>query len=87
MRAPTASLRVPMTIAIAAPAIALMGLSLLAAADADAKGKGKDDDKVEKGPKGLAFYKPPKGYSKTHGDLIWARKAGGLVPLEDAKYT
>jgi pimeloyl-ACP methyl ester carboxylesterase len=72
-----------------ATAIAVVGLALLAGPASGAKSKGgkKDDDKVEKGPSGLRFYKPPKGYSKAHGDLIWARKAKGLVPLEDAKYT
>jgi hypothetical protein len=43
--------------------------------------------KVTKGPKGLKFYKPPKKLPKQHGTLIWARKATGLVPLADAKYT
>src|SRR6185503_20208786 len=42
---------------------------------------------VVKGPKGLAFYKPPKDIPKRHGALIWARKAGGLVPLADARFT
>jgi alpha-beta hydrolase superfamily lysophospholipase len=88
MRAHGATLRVRMTIAIAAAAGALVALPLAGTADA-AKDKGKraGDEKVEKGPSGLRFYKPPKGYSKTHGDLIWARKAKGLVPLADAKYT
>jgi hypothetical protein len=42
---------------------------------------------VAKGPRGLAFYKPPKDLSGPHGRLIWARKAGGLVPLENARST
>jgi pimeloyl-ACP methyl ester carboxylesterase len=43
--------------------------------------------KVAKGPRGLAFYKPPKRLPGQHGTLIWARKAGGLVPLENARNT
>lgn len=88
MRSRTASLHARMTIAIAAAAAALLALSLLGAPGADAKAKHKaKSHKVAKGPAGLKFYKPPKGYSKTHGDLIWARRAGGLVPLADARYT
>jgi predicted esterase len=69
-------------------AIALAALLLLAVASqrADAKAKTKHA-KVTKGPKGLKFYKPPKKLPKQHGTLIWARKATGLVPLADAKYT
>ena len=52
---------------------------------ADAKAKAHTH--VVKGPKGLKFYKPPKNLPKQHGTLIWARKATGLVPLADAKYT
>ena len=88
MRAHTASLRVRMTTAIFAIALAVAGFGLLAGdSEAKAKQKGKADEAVQKGPKGVAFYKPPKGFSKAHGDLIWARKAKGLVPLGDAKYT
>ena len=43
--------------------------------------------KVAKGPRGLAFYKPPKKLPRQHGTLIWARKASGLVPLQDARFT
>jgi Secretory lipase len=43
--------------------------------------------KVAKGPPGLAFYQPPKDLPGQHGTLIWARKAGGLVPLGNARYT
>jgi fermentation-respiration switch protein FrsA (DUF1100 family) len=73
-------------------AIALIGaaaLLLLATGSqrADAKAKGKAQAKVTKGPKGLKFYKPPKKLPKQHGQLIWARKATGLVPLTDARYT
>jgi alpha-beta hydrolase superfamily lysophospholipase len=43
--------------------------------------------KVRSGPAGLAFYHPPKSLPGGHGTLIWARKAGGLVPLENAAST
>jgi predicted esterase len=73
-------------------AIAVVGLAavfafaaLTQAAEAKTKARGKT--KVTKGPKGLAFYKPPKGIPKRHGTLIWARGASGLVPLQDARYT
>lgn len=55
---------------------ALLVATCISAANADAK--------VTKGPAGLAFYKPPKNLPKGHGDLIWARKAGGTVPLKKA---
>jgi hypothetical protein len=45
------------------------------------------DAKVRKGPSGLAFYDPPKHFPKGTGKAIWARKAGGLVPLENAAKT
>ncbi|HEY6636832.1 MAG TPA: lipase family protein [Solirubrobacterales bacterium] len=69
--------------------IAAAALLLFAACTqpADAKAKGKAQAKVTKGPKGLKFYKPPKKLPKQHGTLIWARKATGLVPLADARYT
>ena len=70
--------RVTITVAIA---LALTSLGLLAAAASSA------DAKVTKGPRGLAFYKPPKHLPRQHGTLIWARKAGGLVPLANARYT
>ena len=67
-------------------------LSAALAQRADAKAKGKGHAKVTKptkGPKGLKFYKPPKKKKlpKQHGTLIWARKATGLVPLANARYT
>ena len=79
----------PVRKTIALAAIALAALLILFAATsqrADAKAKAKQA-KVTKGPKGLKFYKPPKKLPKEHGTLIWARKATGLVPLADAKYT
>lgn len=36
---------------------------------------------------GLKFYKPPRKLPKGHGKLIWQRKADGLVPLKNAKWT
>jgi len=76
----------PVRKAIALAAFALAGLLLFAAwsPQADAKAKG---HKVAKGPAGLAFYNPPKKLPKQHGTLIWARTAGGLVPLANARYT
>jgi pimeloyl-ACP methyl ester carboxylesterase len=83
------ALRVRMTLALAV--ITLAGVWLFAAssprAEAKVKTKGKGHSKVTKGPKGLAFYKPPKHLPKRHGSLIWARKASGLVPLANARYT
>lgn len=37
------------------------------------------------GPKGAAFYTPPKKTPKGHGQLIWSRKAKGLTPIAGAK--
>jgi dienelactone hydrolase len=42
---------------------------------------------VRTGPPGLAFYHPPKSLPDAHGTLIWARNAGGLVPLAKAAST
>jgi predicted esterase len=40
---------------------------------------------VIKGPKGAKFYTPKeKDIPKKHGTLIWARKAGRLVPIQGA---
>jgi pimeloyl-ACP methyl ester carboxylesterase len=64
----------------AAIAAALLAVCLLA-------GSAGAEAKVAKGPRGLAFYKAPKALPGQHGSLIWARKAGGLVPLENARYT
>ncbi len=86
MHAHAVSNSVRKTIALAAIALAALILFAAASQRADAKAKPKQA-KVTKGPKGLKFYKPPKKYSKQHGTLIWARKAGGLVPLANARYT
>ena len=40
--------------------------------------------KPVKGPKGNAFYAPPKKLPVTNGKLIWKRKAGGLSPISGA---
>src|ERR1044072_1384940 len=40
---------------------------------------------VRKGPKGAAFYKPPKHLHGKHGGLIWARKQTGSDALKGAK--
>lgn len=40
-----------------------------------------------KGPAGARFYAPPKKLPKGHGDLIWQRKAGKLMPIAGAKST
>jgi pimeloyl-ACP methyl ester carboxylesterase len=40
---------------------------------------------VRKGPKGAAFYKPPKHLHGKHGGLIWARKQTGSDALKKAK--
>jgi pimeloyl-ACP methyl ester carboxylesterase len=42
---------------------------------------------VRKGPKGAAFYKPPKHLHGKHGGLIWARKQTGSDALKSAKRT
>jgi acetyl esterase/lipase len=73
------SLRVRTTLAILAVAIGALVLFAGIASRAEAKAR--------KGPAGLKFYKPPKKIPRRHGSLIWARKASGLVPLSDARYT
>jgi pimeloyl-ACP methyl ester carboxylesterase len=80
------SLHVRKAVAIAVIGVATLFAFVALTQRADAKAKG-HLPVVKKGPKGLAFYKPPKGLPKQHGTLIWARKAGGLVPLTDAKST
>jgi pimeloyl-ACP methyl ester carboxylesterase len=60
--------------------VAAVLLALIGASSAEAA------KKPEKGPGGLSFYEPPAELPKGHGRLIWYRKAGGLVPLEGAKW-
>jgi pimeloyl-ACP methyl ester carboxylesterase len=64
-------------IAIVLTALAVLGATLVASAAA----------KPRRGPAGLAFYNPPNKLPRGHGKLIWARKAGGLVPLAKAAST
>jgi acetyl esterase/lipase len=75
------SLRARTGLALAALVAALLVLATVTSS-AEAKAP-----KVTKGPTGLKFYKPPKDIPARHGSLIWARKAGGLVPLQNARYT
>src|SRR5947208_2619765 len=76
------SLRVRIGFALTALAVALFVIAATLTDSAEAKAP-----KVTKGPAGLKFYKPPKDIPSQHGTLIWARKAGGLVPLQNARYT
>ena len=57
----------------------------LCAAAAFAASAGAATDEPVKGPKGAAFYTPPKQISKDPGDLIWQRKAKGLMAVDGAK--
>jgi pimeloyl-ACP methyl ester carboxylesterase len=77
----------PVRMPVALAVIGLAGLLLLAAGSPPAMAKAKKHPKVAKGPAGLAFYNPPKKLPSRHGTLIWARPAGGLVPLANARYT
>jgi pimeloyl-ACP methyl ester carboxylesterase len=79
--------RVRKTLAVGLIAVAALLLFAACTQRAEAKAKGKGHAKVTTGPSGLKFYKPPKKLPKQHGTLIWARKAKGLVPLADARYT
>jgi pimeloyl-ACP methyl ester carboxylesterase len=87
LHAHAASVRVRKAVVMAIVALTALVLFAASAQRAEAKSKGKVHSKVTKGPKGLSFYKPPKKLPKQHGSLIWARKASGLVPLADARYT
>jgi pimeloyl-ACP methyl ester carboxylesterase len=87
LHAHAVSVRVRKTVVMAIVASAALVLFAASSQRADAKSKGKVHSKIAKGPKGLSFYKPPKELPKQHGSLIWARKASGLVPLADARYT
>jgi pimeloyl-ACP methyl ester carboxylesterase len=87
LQAHAVSDRVRKSLAMALIAVAALLLFAAFTQRADAKAKDKGHAKVTKGPAGLKFYKPPKKLPKQHGTLIWARKAKGLVPLADARYT
>ena len=55
-----------------------------------AKKKARARAKRLRGPAGLAFYNPKskkRAIPNRHGKLIWARNAGGVVPLESAAST
>jgi pimeloyl-ACP methyl ester carboxylesterase len=52
-----------------------------------ARKKAKRLKRLRRGPAGLKFYKPTRPIPNQHGKLIWARNAGGVVPLENAKST
>jgi predicted esterase len=85
LQAHAVSLRVPKLIVLAV--IGLAALFALVACTQRADAKAKKQSAVVKGPKGLKFYKPPKNIPGRHGTLIWARKASGVVALQDARYT
>lgn len=59
--------------------VALLALALgfVAAGSADAA--------VKNGPRGGAFYAPPKKLPKGHGKAVWQRQATKLVPIAGAK--
>ena len=74
------SAKLPRARALALAIAAVAALALAAAGSSAAS--------VRQGPAGLAFYHPPKQPpTGGHGSLIWARKAGGLVPLPKASST
>src|SRR5690242_10446557 len=77
MYAYAVSLRARTMLGVAALAVALLAVVTIGSTSAAAK--------VTKGPKGLKFYNPPKKLPKGHGNLIWARKATGLVPQPNAR--
>ncbi|MGA8218769.1 MAG: alpha/beta fold hydrolase [Solirubrobacterales bacterium] len=88
MYAHAVSLRVRRTVALIVIGLAALFVVVVSSQRAEAKAKAKAV-KVVKGPKGLKFYKPPKKKKlpKHPGQLIWARPATGLVPLQNARYT
>ncbi len=73
----TAKPILPARIALMIVAAALLTIGLVASTAADAKTK--------EGPKGGAFYKPPKNVPKGHGKVIWQRDATKLAPIAGAK--
>jgi fermentation-respiration switch protein FrsA (DUF1100 family) len=86
LNAHAASLRARRAVALVVIALAALFVVIASSQRAEAKAHAKAT-KVVKGPKGLKFYKPPKGLPKQQGQLIWARPATGLVPLQNARYT
>jgi fermentation-respiration switch protein FrsA (DUF1100 family) len=86
--AQAASIRARRAVALIVIGLAALFVVIASSQSAEAKAKAQvKATKVVKGPKGLKFYKPPKGLPKQHGQLIWARPATGLVPLQNARYT
>jgi pimeloyl-ACP methyl ester carboxylesterase len=67
--------------AIVLALLMLAALGLLATTLAD------DARAARTGPQGNAFYEPPPNLPKGHGRLIWKRRAGSYVQLENAAYT
>jgi acetyl esterase/lipase len=64
---------------------ALILITLFAAAAAPATASAADH--VRKGPRGAAFYTPPKTVHGKHGALIWARRQTGRDALKRARDT
>lgn len=58
---------------------AVLALALAAAASSPATAA------VKQGPKGGAFYVPPKNLPKGHGKAVWQRAATKLAPIDGAK--
>ena len=70
----------PARIALILAAAALMTAGLIGQIDVAAA-----DAKTKQGPKGGAFYKPPKQVPNGHGKVIWQRDATKLAPIDGAK--
>jgi pimeloyl-ACP methyl ester carboxylesterase len=66
-------------------ALILAAVALLALALAAAFAAGSADAAVKQGPKGGAFYTPPKQLPKGHGKAVWQREATKLAPIAGAK--
>jgi predicted esterase len=92
LHAHAVQLRVRRTAVLVVIGLAALFVVIASSQSAEAKSKAKANAKavkVVKGPKGLKFYKPPKTKKlpNKQGQLIWARPATGLVPLQNARYT
>jgi pimeloyl-ACP methyl ester carboxylesterase len=66
-------------------ALILTAVALLALALAAAYTAGSAAAAVKQGPKGGAFYTPPKQLPKGHGKAVWQREATKLAPIAGAK--
>jgi dienelactone hydrolase len=62
-------------------------LTVAAKKKAAAKKRAAERKRLMNRIRGLKFYAPPKSIPNQHGKLIWARKAGGVVPLQAAAST